>query len=234
MRLGQLARKLEVRPADIVEYLATQDVQIDNGTNTRLDPDHENLAIQHFAPGLIIGQPVDEISENVHEEVDDPDTPSSSGESTIENSSELSTYKAEVIKAPKIELTGLKVLGKIELPEPKKKETDSSTVEKSELEPQKDLGKQRKFNDNRRQQRPAKNPIALRREQEAEEARKKSEEEHRLLKERRTQNYLKKVKTPQQTKAVRIFKEETQEMSASELKEPPKTLWGKFVKWLTT
>jgi hypothetical protein len=233
MRLGQLARKLEVRPTDIVEYLATLNVQIDNGTNTRLEPDHEKLAVQHFAPALVIGQVVDEMPETVREEIDDLPSAPSSVESIPENTGDPGMDKAEVIKAPKIELSGLKVLGKIELPDPKKKEAESS-AEKSEPELPKDSGKERKFKEYRRQQRPSKNPIALRREQEAEEARKKREEEYRLQKERRTQNYLKKVKAPQQTKAVRIFKEETQQMSVSELQESPKTLWGRFIKWLTT
>jgi hypothetical protein len=199
-----------------------------------LEPGQEKLAVQHFAPGLIIGQAVDDVLENVQQEIDDPSVAPSLIESTPEPGSEPSIDTAEVIKAPKIELSGLKVLGKIELPEPKKKETDSPEAEKSQPDLSKDLGKERRFKENRRQQRPSKNPIAVRREQEAEEERKKREEEYRLQKERRTQNYLKKVKAPQQTKAVRIFKEDTQQMSVSELQDPPKTLWGKFMKWLTT
>jgi hypothetical protein len=80
----------------------------------------------------------------------------------------------------------------------------------------------------------SKSPIALKREQEAIEERKRREEERRLQKERKTQNYLRRVKTSQPTKAARIFKEETQQMTTSELKEEPKSLWGKFIRWLTT
>jgi hypothetical protein len=232
MRLGQLARKLEVRPNQIVEFLATQNIDIDNGTNTRLEPDHVTIAAQHFSPDLPpfedAGDDAPDANgiapENGHEAIREP-----TAESQPENvTDEPPLEKPEVIKAPKIELSGLKVLGKIDLPEVRKKESDQAP---ENVEPPKESRKERRPREFRRGT--PKNPIALQREQEALEARKKREEEDRLRKERRTQNYLKKVKAPQPTKAARIFNEETQQMSASELQEPPKSLWGKFIKWLT-
>ncbi len=233
MRLGQLARKLNVGANQIVEFLATQNIAIDNGANTRVLQDHAVLAARHFAPDMVFEGSVDDAGEEnaevtigaTHissvEKNEEPQTENADSESPVE--------KVEVIKAPKIELSGLKVLGKIELPESPKKESEPASESSS---PPKEPRKERRPRDTRRT--PSKNPIALQREQEAREARKKREEEHKLRKERRTQNYLKKVKTAQPTKAVRIFKEETQEMSPTELQEPPKSVWGRFVRWLTS
>ncbi len=53
MRLGQLARKLALRPADIVEFLAEKDIRIAEGTNVRLENDHVNLIMKRFVPGWI-------------------------------------------------------------------------------------------------------------------------------------------------------------------------------------
>src|SRR5690606_16019242 len=53
MRLGQLSRKLAVRSSEIVAFLATRNIQIEDGTNTRIDEEHEQLVIQHFAPELL-------------------------------------------------------------------------------------------------------------------------------------------------------------------------------------
>jgi hypothetical protein len=228
MRLGQLARKLEVRPMEIVDFLTTQNINIDNGTNTRMDPDHVALAIEHFSPGSDLKETVKEVEEQ-EEETNIEIVIETAVAAQPEIRDEVPVEKGDVIKAPKIELSGLKVLGKIDLPESRKKEPEPAAESTG---PEMEVKKGRKSQEYRR--RSAKNPIALQREQEALDASKKREEERNLQKERRTQNYLKKVKAPQPTKAARIFKEETQQISASDLHEPPKTLWAKFVRWLTT
>ena len=147
--------------------------------------------------------------------------------------SESVTERIEVIKASKIELSGLKVLGKIDLPDSKKKQSET-LQENSETEQPREFNREKRRPSYNKNQRPQKNPIALQREREALAAQKKREEELQLQKEKRTQNYLKKVKPHQPTKAAKLIREEAEEMSAAELAEPPKTLWGKFVRWLTT
>jgi hypothetical protein len=232
MRLGQLARKLEVRPNQIVEFLGTQNIDIDSGTNTRMLPEHVTLAVQHFSPDSSLMDTGDDLVVDSHAKVEnnDEDLKAPAAEYQRENITDEPTLeKGDVIKAPKVELSGLKVLGKIDLPEVRKKEVDPTQVSP---EHPKEIKKERQPKEFKR--RTPKNPIALQRDLEAQEARKRREEEHRLRKEVRTQNYLKKVKAPQPTKAARIFNEETQQMSASDLQEPPKSLWGKFMKWLTS
>jgi hypothetical protein len=234
MRLGQLARKLDLRPAEIIEFLATKNIHQEDDVNAKLADDYVALVFQQFKPEKKVEKisdvtapvsiPADLTSD---EQVFDENIETASIEET-----EVSE-KNEVIKAPKVELSGLKVLGKIELPETKKKQADPPQ-ENSEPERPKEFIRERRSSDYKRTQRPAKNPIALQREKEALAEQNKREEELEQKKEKRTQNYLKKVKAHQPTKAAKIINEDTEEMTAAELAEPPKTWMGKFIKWLTT
>jgi hypothetical protein len=252
MRLGQLARKLSLRPSEITEFLAARNISIEEGSNTKIDDDHASLIIQHFAPAMqntvdpdvsaqeelvaiIPGDSMSKETEILPEKELETELPGASTEAPDE--------KPEVIKAPKVELSGLKVLGKIELPDPKRKSLETELEENVEggpakvEEPAKREVSERKSTTPRKEtrgQKSSKNPIAFEREREALEARKKREAEAERQKERRTQNYLKKVKTAQPTKATKIVTEETEQMSTAELEEPPKTWWGRLVRWLTT
>jgi hypothetical protein len=242
MRLGQLARKLALRPAEIVEILSGHQIQVADDPNVKLSANQLSLILQRFSPDLqreiLAEDRIQEQEKSVDEpvlEVSTPDALEPPPQNTI---NEPLPEKSEVIKAPKIELSGLKVLGKIDIPEPKKKSAPEEQL-KNENETPASVEQTRErrnspYKEKRRIPRTTSNPIALEREREALEAKKKKEEEARLQKERRTQNYLKKVKTAAPTKAVKLVKEEVEEMSAMELKEPPKTLWGRFVRWLTT
>jgi DNA polymerase III gamma/tau subunit len=234
MRLGQLARKLDVRPNEIIEFLAKHNISVDNSSNARVEADLVALTIQHFSPTAPLNDTLDQgqLTDAAHEEVNTTISQPTESDAPLETTSnETVIEQNEVIKAPKVELSGLKVLGKIDLSQDKKKEPDKSMPEESAAP--KEPKKEKRNHAVKRHQRPTKNPIALQREQEAVEAKKKREEENRLQKEKRTQNYLRKVKAHQPTKAARVIREETEELSAAELEEPPKTWWGKFVKWLT-
>ncbi len=159
MRLGQLARKLAIIPAEIVDFLATNNIRIDENTNTRLE--HEQLiqVVKHFAPARIeefTTPAIDETQDIVEEpvlqekpvlqietvipEVIEPEpvltTPDILQEMAVTDERNVipdveQEQKIEVIKAPKVELAGLKVLGKIELPQPKKKEPKPETETES-------------------------------------------------------------------------------------------------------
>ena len=50
MRLGQLARKLELRPAEIIEFLATKNILIEDDANSKVDENYVTLVFQQFAP----------------------------------------------------------------------------------------------------------------------------------------------------------------------------------------
>jgi hypothetical protein len=245
MRLGQLARKLEIRPAEIVEFLALNHIQIEEGANTRLEDDLVNMILRQFNPDFlteVAGEPIEKNEPEDSEPVVWAETVLQETEAKSETpdvEAVMPKEAMEVIKAPKVELSGLKVLGKIELPEKKKKEEqpelqgEVSVTNPSEMKPQ----QRKQYNErkeNRGEQRTRKNPIALQREREALEEQKKREEKAELEKERRTRNYHKRVKMSPPTKSVRLVDEPVMQMSAKELEEEPKTWLGRLVKWFTT
>ena len=177
-----------------------------------------------------------------------------------------SLSQSEIIRASKTELAGLKVIGKIELPEPRKKDVSQpqpdgsaeQTIDKAGLtgdQPQgggsipsaeeaKGVARPRRRIEGRRQgdereprwnqrrdQRPRNNPIAAQREREQQEELERRKEKAAQDKERKTQNYNKRVKQSPPTKAIRLVEEQVEEMDATALEDAPKTWMGKLLKW---
>jgi hypothetical protein len=256
MRLGQLARKLEIRTADIVEFLSRKSISIEDGSNTRIEDDHVELIIRHFNPALLIEKA--EIQEPTAEQK--MDTPSEEVIPTIIESSEeekpidepaippveeinqkeITSEPVEVIKAAKAELPGLKVLGKIELPEARKKEVakpleEPANDQTESIRPFRREQRQPARNNNSKREESWRNPIAQQRELEAREAEKKRKEELELDKEKRTLHYLKKVKKiDQPSKNAKLESDQVEEQGIQKIEQPPKTWLGKFLKWLST
>ncbi|MGC3943504.1 MAG: hypothetical protein QM762_03045 [Chryseolinea sp.] len=298
MRLGQIARKLGVSQAEIVRYLSGQNLAIEEGSNVKLEEAHIRSLFAHFGP-LENFEPKQPVQETVSSPDDKPAALTSEPatehvetitpiiqQASIEDSSSVpvaATSEAnqavatnqtnelsDTIRAPKIELAGLKVIGKIELPQPKKKEAatsdeteklSASEVSSSEggegvaqaaavktdgevPEPRRGKDrfqnrdgrrsddKRRSQNKQPREQRPYKNPIAAQREREMEEERQRQKEKAAQDKERRTQNYQKRVKHSPPTKAARLIEEPLEQMSESAMREEPTSWFGKFMKWL--
>lgn len=256
MRLGQLARKLGVSPSDIMDFLGNHQIALPEGSNTRLEQDHVGLVLQHFSPAMmetilspakteteeepVLEEPQQEdLTDSAPVDIQPETSPEAetADESPISQFTPLEPEKNDLIKAPKIELPGLKVVGKIDLPEPKKKEPkpvenaagDTPESQPEEKNHQRTKGR-RQGNKRQRHNRSDKNPIALQREREARAAEKKKQLQKQLEKERRTQRYLKKIKPAVPTKPARIFDEQVVEMSA-EQEQRPATLWGRFLKW---
>jgi hypothetical protein len=252
MRLAQLARKISLKQIEIVEFLAQYSIEVEDTANAKLEDTHVQLVIEKLAPllqlvianelasaepeevieaSVSVVSPVS-IQEEVVEEL-------ASVEEVQEHASEPIEETAEVIRAPKIELSGLKVLGKIELPEKKKKE-ELVTEEAGELvatETDKKITSRERIVKNDRkpkpQQRPSRNPLAEAREREKREEEEKRRQETERKKEIRTQNYMKKVQVKTPVKRAKPETTTTPKFQKVK-KEEPKTLWGKFVKWLTT
>ena len=134
MRLGQLARKLDTTPAEIIQFLASKNINIEKEVNTKLDDESVSLALGRFAPAAsAVGEPEPDDTRALVLPAEIESQPSTS-QTAAQSASEVETSSSaapldDVIKAPKVELAGLKVIGKIELPEKKKKETDE--VEKA-------------------------------------------------------------------------------------------------------
>jgi hypothetical protein len=267
MRLGQLARKLELSPTEIISFLSEKNISATEGSNTRLTQDQVIVICAKFDPtdskqilsapdkkeeaksvaaesNLLEPQSI--IIESIIESANAPTLESEPDLISESVSTEESTPEViEVIKAPKVELSGLKILGKIELPQPKKKEdpVESEQVQEENVNtenapaiPEKKIRRYENRNENRKfsgsknpRQTSGKNPIALQREREVQEQERKREEELKLQKEKRTQHYLQKVKSVP-TKRASIIDEEVVEMKADH-SVVPKTLFGKFWKW---
>ena len=128
MRLGQLSRKLGIHTSKIVDFLATKDIIINDDSNTRIEDEYVNWVTQKYAPQLIA-----EVNTTLFEEKIEPfkqQPPDVEEVKLIDESPTIPELQPipELIKAPKVELSGLKVLGKIEIPEKKKKETTTDPV----------------------------------------------------------------------------------------------------------
>lgn len=241
MRLGQLARKLSVRPSQIVDLLAKDQQYFEEGSNAKLNDDLVKQIVLHFAPDRLAElmtvqtQEIEETQvqpepaiEEVVEKIELPVEPL-----TAESTEVVSD--TETIRAPKVELAGLKVLGKIELPTPRKKEEVKveGEAEAVEQRPKREL-KDKRRKPIERTEKQGRNPVALQREAEArekEERRKKALEEE---KERKRINYLNKIKTTQPAKAVRIYDETDEVRVEVKPEQKPRTWLGRFLKWLNT
>ena len=225
MRLGQLARQLSVKPDDIVNFLGSRSISLESGNNTRIDDSHVEMILQHFSPG----------NESIKQQIiQEPETTEPEPEAQIVTEEPVAeppgeTEIAELIKAPKIELQGLRVLGKIDLPEKKKPEPEKEDA--PEQEPRPNIPPRRPARNY--PLRPQKNPVAQAREQEDRERQEKLDEQRDKEKQRRTEFYKKRLKPQPPTKAVRLHREEFAEMPRQEV-ERPKSLWGRFKLWLNT
>lgn len=254
MRLAQLARKLALRPADITDFLSSRGITISEGSNARMDDEHVRLVIDHFDPSLldsVLSSDVVESPETAAPEVEpvssvtpEPDIEVIQVEETPEpamiimEEADADTSLPEVIKAPKVALPGLKVVGKIDLPEPKKKEEPApeeptEVTDEQPSQPQTVTERKKNFRNKKRPERERKNPVALQREREARAAEKKRREEEKREKEKRRNHYLKKVKPAVPTKRASLIHEEDFEVMTKEMEqEQPKSAWGRFMKWL--
>jgi hypothetical protein len=251
MRLGQLSRKISVRSADIAAFLSGKGISLEDQANAKMSDDVARIVIEHFAPHLMLDQNLTEdvaLAEEEQNVVAEPaeifDGPAIESENDVvhtENPLPEGTTEVtqnEVIKAPKIELQGLKVVGKIELPQPRKKEPDprpEDDVTEGINTPQKNnrTERGRRHEKNGGALRRSKNPIALKREMEEKDAEEKRRAAQEREKEKRTQYYNQRVKTAAPARRARLVEEPLAQLE-DEAPDEPKTLWGRFVKWLTS
>lgn len=250
MRLAQLARKLAVKPAEITEFLAGQNITIEDSSNAKVADEYVKVVLAHFAPELMASLENQEQDEATPTEIPEPvetETAAVTDSAAMQEverpivDEEPSTF-TEVIKPPKVELPGLKVVGKIELPEPKKK-TQEEKAEVGEDVPAEEgveanpipippRPERKNRRPSRQENKPRKNPIALQREREEREALRSKIEQKKKEKELRTQRYLKKVsKAPQSIKPVRRDDMGDQYEVLEPSTSRPKTLLGKILGW---
>ncbi len=230
MRLGQLSRKLGVSTTEIIQFLASRQITIGEDSNAKIEDAHAHWVTEKFAPHLLAS--VEEVMAEEKQEVAIPveATPVIETPSTEVISEEPAL--PEVIKAPKIELAGLKVLGKIEILE-KKKKTDENGEGISEEKERKPRSERLRSPSRDFQERPRKNPVTLQRERDQREAERLRKEKLAEEKEKKTNHYLNRVK-PSSTSRKLKKTEETVELTDTPIEKAPTSLWGRFMRWLNT
>ena len=140
--------------------------------------------------------------------------------------------KIKLIKAPKKELSGLKVLGKIDIPEPKKKEPKEATKE-TQKKPRK---QRQQLNEEEKEKR----RLRAKRKKEAYEARqekRRKEKEEREKKARREAYYrqnLERANAQQTKQKLKKLSKPAKQEQIKETKPQPKTLLGKVWRWLNS
>lgn len=151
MRLAQLARQINVKTFTVREQLSEKfEINFEKGPNTKLDDEHVLYIREFFEPAqpieIVDSEEVQEINEVVTAEehvevpvddiIEEPkpiEPPLPEKEPVIQSVGEVIGEKnksaglpteeeAELIKAPRVKLEGLKIIDKIDLPEPKIKE----------------------------------------------------------------------------------------------------------------
>ena len=253
-----MARKLGVSQAEIVRYLTENNMPVEEGSNVKLEEVHVRLLYARYAPHenaspvsalfpdsplpIVSGKGVDElVLSPVNDEVANDEVPvhevaEVKAEKTDAVKPEMSE-NGEIIRAPRIELAGLKVLGKIELRDPKKKEVNEAASEENSSADRRgqtsvsDGSSPRRPRGRQSRDRQEKNPVAAQREREMAEERERRKKKAEEEKERRTQNYHKRVKHSPPTKAVRLIEEPVEELTEITDKGEPTSWFGKFVKW---
>ncbi len=269
MRLGQLARKINVNATDIVNYLNKDlGVKMNSNLNSKIDDQYLDQLLAHFVPEKAHVEEIKVIHEaketpelkekkevSVVKEVADQENEIESKKDSIEIDEES---EIETIKAKAQRLEGLKVIGKIDLPPPPppemieidgvmydKKEIQKQRKEERKKQKSKTL-KGRETNQNNPEVKNRVHPTLSKRNLSFEEKRVQEEKDYtkrkkakeKFQKERQRKHYEKIknskviVKTDKKKKA-KVEKADTIEKPI-EVKAKPKSLLGKFWRWLNT
>lgn len=243
MRLVQLARLLQISPSVLEEFLKHRQTA-PAGAHARLADEDITAAVIHFAPEKLrdimaanesADEPQPESESTPAPEIVNPSEIAvpAPGESPAEGAADATI---EVIRAPKVELPGLRVVGKIDLPEPVKKEKPESVRDENPRSerPGRRPSDRGDFRQSRRRE-SSRNPVQEQREREQREAEQRRQEEIRQAKERRTLAYVRQQTRREQKPALPKTKQKSQPDSGPGPKVPvkrPTTLLGRFWRWL--
>lgn len=134
MRLGQLSRKVNTKPTEILAYIKNEfDVELGTHLNTKVDDTLADKVISKFGKITQVESvpTIAELNETeIVESVSDVDVIEEVPTETVEKIETITEYaekqdvnpeviaNAPLIKAPKVELSGPTVVGKIDLPPP--------------------------------------------------------------------------------------------------------------------
>jgi len=256
MRLSQLARKLEISPSELLNFFKDAKVSKYSSHNNKIIDEHIELAIQHYKVEIARTELNIEIENTENEEQGNLKTDTILKSKDIDNSEEqiapvadgnVSEQKEEieVIRMPKIKLEGVKIVGKIELPESKKKSTRDEFPKSSETEESNEIIKPERKNRLDKRSRKGKlqsksMPRGQNRELSYEEKLKRQEQKRireqqnakRIKKEQKKQNYLKNVQANnvqplKKKKHEKIEEKKVENIKAKpQYKNPIRKLWA--------
>lgn len=280
MRLGQLSRKISTKTLDIIEYLnAAHNIELSHHPNTKIPEEYIELIEKHFktepeiteeesstpqqeaSPALVGLSPPEEFAKETEQKESIISEESEELNLQIEPSDSIQEVELHivdgVIKAPKVEMTGPKIIGKIHLPEPKKPETESidesedvaehneesETViplEEASLKPfsrpERTPRPVRKTNQHRGVKRgESKLTPDQERKIKLQQLQQQKIEAHQSSKVKRRERYLEESKAKiksESSKALKQKKNSNVRSSKHNRKDKPKSLWGRFIYWL--
>lgn len=232
MRLAQISRKLQVKPTEILAYIEKDlGKKIEPSPNTLIPAQFLESIYAHFSPTLEVVE--EQTKELTEEEIMD--------ESSL-------NIEDGIIRAPKVKVEGIKVVGKIALPEKKVKEEEVESTEEGEekedsaevkeTENSKPVRSRGKSNSKNRKRGSRQKEEVSYEDKKSREIKKRQEElnkQRELKKKRGKEFYESKMKEIQTTQTkVNDKKKITSRKTSSDKikKEKPKSLWGKFKYWL--
>jgi hypothetical protein len=152
MRLSQLARKLEISPSELLEFFKKNNIDHYTSPNNRIREEDEVFALQNYKIKVVqakenaVNKRKQDILSAADALEDDGSKPADLDNEMIPDIKENQkddqgndVNEVEYIRMPKVKLEGVKVVGKIDLPESSKKATEEketdqiSTVKEEEV-----------------------------------------------------------------------------------------------------
>ncbi|MEQ8339242.1 MAG: hypothetical protein RIA62_17915 [Cyclobacteriaceae bacterium] len=260
MRISSLARKIKVKPSELIVYCEQNAIELDSGAHSKLSPDQVEKIYAEFAPEFLpqedktleapvgetpepidVPEPTEEVLEASNEPlppkeepamVEEEATQEPVSDKTTEKEEEVTEEEVEVIRAPKITLPGLKVKGKIDLPEPKKPEPKEEKQHQEEKNQSKKKSERKKKGKNGEDY----NPVAAARKRKQLREEKERIAELNRRKKAKAQHYYK-----IQQKVAKTKQEKSKEQSAGSTRSntsqdlaAPKNIFQRFWRWFNT
>ncbi len=261
MRLAQLARKLNEKTYTVREALSEKfDIDFEKGPNTKLLDEHVTYLEERFSISSPKSNESTEEEKTTSndtvenqvdiDEVEDP-TPKHPEQVEVEEIVEepviqtvgevvgnveldpeaINPEEAELIKAPKVKLEGIKVVDKIDLPEPKEKEAEVPPEDKPQPK-----AKQKNRKKGRRPSSPHKSKEKVQAEKKKSEPVNRGPSMQELKRQKFEESYNPKPKQIKKKKKKSSNKKVVQEQPLQQpeiISNPKKTALGKFWWWLT-
>ncbi len=270
MRLGQLSRKINVKPTDIIDYLDKDlKVKMNSHLNSKVEDQYVDFIISHFSvnkkeeavkskdkePHITEKEASEKKEKEVSEKKEKVKKTKTPAEIPLEK---IEEDKIETIKASAQKLDGLKVIGKIELPPPPPPEMieiDGVMYDKQEVKKQrKEEKEQRRAQLQKRKIESPNNPEVKNRihpplaKRHLSFEEKKEVDDKAYLKRKRVEEKYQKEKQRKHYEKIHLLKpaakgEKKKTSKKVKIQEPeiiieskpkPKSLLGKFWRWLNT